>query len=32
MLCTCSFARMFHYDLEQGAAKIAKFKQELKLL
>ena len=32
MLCNCSFAGMFHYDLEAGAEKIAELKQELKSL
>ena len=32
MLCNCSFAGLFHYDLEKGAEKIAELKQELKLL
>ena len=32
MLCNCSFAGLFHYDLERGAEKIAQLKQELKLL
>ena len=29
MLCNCSFAGMFHYDLEKGAEKIAQLEQEL---
>jgi hypothetical protein len=29
MLCNCSFAGLFHYDLEKGAEKIAKLKQKL---
>ena len=29
MLCNCSFAGLFHYDLEKGAEKIAQLKQEL---
>ena len=29
MLCNCSFAGLFHYDLERGAEKIAQLKQEL---
>ena len=29
MLCICSFAGLFHYDLERGAEKIAQLKQEL---
>ena len=32
MLCNCSFAGLFHYDLEKGAEKIAQLKQELELL
>ena len=32
MLCNCSFARLFHYDLESGAERIAHLKQELELL
>ena len=32
MLCNCSFAWLFHYDLEVGAKKIAQLKQELELL
>ena len=32
MLCNCSFAGLFHYDLEAGAKRIAELKQELKLL
>ena len=32
MLCNCSFAGLFHYDLEAGAEKIAQLKQELQLL
>ena len=31
MLCNCSFAGLFHYDLEAGAKKITQLKQELKL-
>ena len=30
MLCNCSFAGLFHYDLEAGAERIAKLEQELK--
>ena len=29
MLCNCSFAGLFHYDLEKGAAKIAQLREEL---
>ena len=29
MLCNCSFAGLFHYDLEAGAERIAQLKQEL---
>ena len=29
MLCNCSFAGLFHYDLEKGAEKIARLKDEL---
>ncbi len=29
MLCNCSFAGLFQYDLEAGAERIAQFKQEL---
>ena len=29
-LCNCSFAGLFHYDLEKGAEKIAQLKRELK--
>ena len=29
MLCNCSFAGLFHYDIEKGAEKIAELKQEL---
>lgn len=32
MLCNCSFAELFHYDLEVGAERIAQLKQELKSL
>ena len=32
MLCNCSFAGLFHYDLEVGAKKIAQLKQELNSL
>ena len=32
MLCNCSFAGLFRYDLEAGAERIAKLEQELKLL
>ena len=32
MLCNCSFAGLFHYDLEAGAEKIAQLKQEIELL
>ena len=32
MLCNCSFAGLFHYDLEAGAWKIDQLKQELELL
>ena len=32
MLCNCSFAGLFHYDLEAGAKRIAQLKQELKSL
>ena len=32
MLCNCSFAGLFHYDLEKGAEKIVRLKQELKSL
>ena len=32
MLCNCSFAGLFHYDLERGAEKITQLKQELKSL
>ena len=32
MLSNCSFAGIFHYDLEAGAEKIAELKQELKSL
>ena len=32
MLCNCSFAGLFHYDLEEGADKIAQIKQELELV
>ena len=29
MLCNCSFAGLFHYNLEVGAEKIAQLKQKL---
>ena len=29
MLCNCSFAGLFHYDLEKGAAKIAQLRAEI---
>ena len=32
MLCNCSFAGLFLYDLERGAEKIARLKQVLKSL
>lgn len=32
MLCNCSFAGLFRYDLEAGAKRIPELKQELKLL
>ena len=32
MLCNCSFAGLFCYDLEAGAEKIAQLKQEIELL
>ena len=32
MLCNCSFAGLFHYDLEAGAERIAQLKQELNSL
>ena len=32
MLCNCSFAGLFHYDIEKGAEKIARLKQDLKSL
>ena len=32
MLCNCSFAGLFHYDLEAGAERITQLKQELKSL
>ena len=32
MLCNCSFAGLFHYDLEAGVKRIAQLKQELKSL
>lgn len=32
MLCNCSFAGLFHYDLEKGAEKITQLKQELNSL
>ena len=31
MLCNCSFAGLFHYDLEKGAEKIVQLKQALDL-
>ena len=31
MLCNCSFAGLFHYDLDTGAEKIAQLKQALDL-
>ena len=30
--CNCSFAGLFHYDLEAGAERIVQLKQELKSL
>ena len=30
MLCNCSFAGLFHYDLKAGAERIVQLKQELK--
>ena len=32
MLCNCSFAGLFRYNLEAGAKRIAKLEQELKSL
>ena len=32
MLCNCSFAGLFHYDLEAGAERIIQLKEELKSL
>jgi hypothetical protein len=32
MLCNCSFAGLFCYDLEAGAERIAKLEQELESL
>ena len=32
MLCNCSFAGLFRYDLEAGAKRIVQLKQELELL
>lgn len=32
MLCNCSFAGLFNYDLVKGTEKIARLKQELKSL
>ena len=32
MLCNCSFAGLFHYDIEKGAEKIAQLKPELESL
>ena len=32
MLCNCSFAGLFHYDLEAGAERITQLKQELNSL
>ena len=32
MLCNCSFAGLFRYNLEAGAERIAQLKQELELL
>ena len=32
MLCNCSFAGLFHYNLEAGAEKIAQLKQKLNSL
>jgi hypothetical protein len=32
MLCNCSFAGLFHYDLEAGAKRIAQLEQKLKSL
>ena len=32
MLCNCSFAGLFHYDLEAGAERIVHLEQKLKSL
>ena len=32
MLCNCSFAGLFLYDLEKGAERLTQLKQELELL
>ena len=32
MLCNCSFAGLFHYDLEAGAERITQLEQKLKSL
>ena len=32
MLCKCSFAGLFHYNLEKGAERITQLKQELNSL
>ena len=32
MLCNCSFAGLFHYDLEKGVEKIVQLKQKLSQL
>ena len=32
MLCNCSFAGLFRYDLEAGAEKIVRLRQKLELL
>ena len=32
MLCNCSFAGLFHYNLEKGAERITQLKQELNSL
>ena len=32
MLCNCSFAGLFHYNLEAGAERILQLQQELKSL
>ena len=32
MLCNCSFAGLFHYNLEAGAKRITQLKQELNSL